>query len=1229
MGGRVCPVSFFLGGSSQEMSITSRLQQVQAAMANRRDHLHATQIGQLLDKLHRNKSVIAMCGHFSAGKSSLINTMCGATVLASGPIPTSANLVMIENVEHSQPEAIVQFKQRLDELPRIEKVPLDHIDELSKNGQEVERIDIHISVPLLADQLILMDTPGVDSTDDAHRMATESALHLADVVFYVTDYNHVQSEVNFNFTKRLKDWGKPVYIIINQVDKHNEQELSFEQFVADVKNAFADWGIVADGYLFISVKQPGHPRSEWYKLMELFEQLKLSSEAIVQASVILSCSHLIKEHVTAVYPEQLIPEPDRLSLEELKLQLDQLHDAMEQVHQRPITLKQQFRDELTRLVNNANIMPATARDLASVYLQSRKPGFRVGLLFSDSKTKAETAERLRIFTEIVQDHTDKQLVWHLNHLLKTYEQLPEISPLLQKQRVTISDLQQRLTSEWIAAQVNIASGFTNEYTMIFSAQLTEHIKANYRKQATELFEYITDALSEDAKQSVATIQARVEELTVLLRQLTDAHQLEEERNDYQTRLLYELEQLQDQTIIYPDPDTIIEDSHSEQLTGSMYSSQGSTTSPSFSLSMIDTTQANSNQNQELLDKFQYSTIMKQMAERLTQSADLLEPLQSLTGIRRSLLDRAKKLKDHQFTIALFGAFSAGKSSFANALMGQSILPVSPNPTTAAINRIVPASEQWPHLSARIRMKSMEAVLADIHYSFNMLGDEQSFESIERAVSAIRSLDIHRVPSRGKAHLSFLQAIERGWYDIQLRLGTEWKADEEEYRQYVANESKSCFVERIDLHYSSTFTDQGVILVDTPGADSIHARHTGVAFDYIKNADAIFFVTYYNHAFSQSDKQFLLQLGRVKDSFELDKMFFIINAADLADSVKELEVVINHVSQQLQQHGIRNPRIYPISSRLALEARIEHNAEALERSGMQVFEDSFATFAIEELAGVALRSAELELDKAVQAVRLGIEQSRLSAEQVQLNNEQRRSLLPIIQAEMESNLEQLGASSIRQELDELLYYVKQRCSFRFGDWYNDAFHPSALQEDGRNMNMALIGAWKQLQQSASIEVSQEVLATSLRMENYIRVQLKSWESRLLLMITERNESFIAEEFILESFVTPEVGQSIAQPVLDEKVFRKHFKNAKAFFEGEGKGQLRSVLHSVIDAAISMYVDEHEQQMGSYYEQLFIKEARRISAQLIEQFRLYSEGFTFNGNNYIDLTEIETRLTRILH
>src|SRR5699024_2815431 len=110
------------------------------------------------------------------------------------------------------------------------------------------------------------------------------------------------------------------------------------------------------------------------------------------------------------------------------------------------------------------------------------------------------------------------------------------------------------------------------------------------------------------------------------------------------------------------------------------------------------------------------------------------------------------------------------------------------------------------------------------------------------------------------------------------------------------------------------TRKGITLVDTPGADSVNARHTNVAFDYIKEADAILYVTYYNHAITSGDKDFLIQLGRVKEAFEMDKMFFIVNATDLAESKSDLELVIKYVSEQLLQFGIRNPKIYPVSSK---------------------------------------------------------------------------------------------------------------------------------------------------------------------------------------------------------------------------------------------------------------------------------------------------------------------------
>src|SRR5699024_3882478 len=92
--------------------------------------------------------------------------------------------------------------------------------------------------------------------------------------------------------------------------------------------------------------------------------------------------------------------------------------------------------------------------------------------------------------------------------------------------------------------------------------------------------------------------------------------------------------------------------------------------------------------------------------------------------------------------------------------------------------------------------------------------------------------------KDKIHLSFLRAFHEGLPYFKERLATSIETNIKEFQTYVAIESQSCFVESIDLYYECAFTKQGITLVDTPGADSINARHTDVAFEYIKNSDAI-------------------------------------------------------------------------------------------------------------------------------------------------------------------------------------------------------------------------------------------------------------------------------------------------------------------------------------------------------------------------------------------------------
>lgn len=90
--------------------------------------------------------------------------------------------------------------------------------------------------------------------------------------------------------------------------------------------------------------------------------------------------------------------------------------------------------------------------------------------------------------------------------------------------------------------------------------------------------------------------------------------------------------------------------------------------------------------------------------KLRQGSKLIQNIPMLKQLSEELAERAQRLDNKGFMVTLFGAFSAGKSSFANSLLGEGLLPVSPNPTTAAINKICPVDENHPHGTVVVKLR---------------------------------------------------------------------------------------------------------------------------------------------------------------------------------------------------------------------------------------------------------------------------------------------------------------------------------------------------------------------------------------------------------------------------------------------------------------------------------------------------------------------------------------------
>ncbi|KGR74183.1 dynamin family protein [Ureibacillus sinduriensis] len=1143
-----------------------------------------------LDKLHlfarkllQKEYVIGFAGHFSAGKSSMINALSGEDILAASPIPTSANIVKVHKSEEDY--AIVYMHH---EKPVKFEAGYDFktVKELSKNGELVSQIEIGHSTSSLPLGVTVMDTPGVDSTDDAHAMSTESALHIADMVFYTMDYNHVQSELNFQFTKQLMKYNQNVYLIVNQIDKHKDNELSFEEFKLSVKQSFAAWGVEPKGIFFTSLREFDHPHNDF----DTVKKIVMDSMNDWQEQLVSTAENTLRklhnEHLDYLEEEKqtlLADYENVLSTDEW----ENRHDLIEQYEKLKLqtelfsseTWNDTFKDRRKELLDNAAIIPADFREKLRAYLESTQEGFKVGGLFSaKKKTEEEKKRRIEEVYEQYKVILQSQIIGHLKSLMK--QSLKEVGVLTDERAAQIDALQFDVPFSTIEGQIKQGSIATGDALLNFANRVAESTKRYFIEATDEWKDQQQEVLKEASQNLSSPVQAKIK----VLKEKVDAIQSIEQLNQFKA--------MAEKEIVAATKDTRSGAKRQFQKWHDDYEQALKEIRPFDSSMLVKKENEVEVASTELRQSATDSQKGEEVIEAAIRTANAVKKVDGFEEVAQFLEKKVERLQQKDFTIALFGAFSAGKSSFSNALMGSKVLPVSPNPTTAAINKIRPVTKDHLHETADVHLKTADQLLEDIKDSYAEIGItiqslQEAFERTEEGLS------VQLKDERLNVHKSFIRAFSQGFKTYEPSLGQTLRVERAEFERFVAEENRSCFVDNIDFYYDSPITRMGVTLVDTPGADSINARHTGVAFDYIRNADAILFITYYNHAFAKADREFLIQLGRVKDAFELDKMFFIVNAIDLASTPDEEEDVKNYVKSELQRFGIRFPKLFGVSSLLALREKVEGGSL---NSGMAPFEQSFHHFLNEELAAIAIQALHEEVEKTQSRLADLISQTEENLKRKDERLKELTELEQYVKKTYGDPTVNMLKSDMKQELDELLYYVMQRVYYRYPDFFRESYNPSTFSS--KPIQSALEQALKETVSALRFDFAQELRVTNFRLAQFIQKKIIERFKEEVRSLKELNPSF--------SFITIEPEEpnllDFKGPFEDEKKYasvKSYFKNTKSFFEKNEKENLKMALEELTRPDAQHYVDLEKEKITDWANNLIEQESLNLNNYLLKQ------------------------------
>jgi small GTP-binding protein len=1146
----------------------------------------AEQISELFLKVAEEEFAIAFCGHFSAGKSSLINALSNTGILPASPIPTSANIVKMKKGE---PKAVVHLKN--NEIVTFEHpYNVEEIKALCKDAELVEAIELFYEAEeKAASNIAFYDTPGIDSTDPAHKRATENVIHLADVIFYVMDYNHILSETNIEFIKSLNGKGKSIRLIINQIDKHQEEELSFTSFKENVFDAFNAFGIQKEQIFFTSVKSPAVPFNDLSGLVAYIKKIEWNKDRLLVQETNRQLKNFVIEFIEQNEKNKLNLDAIEDKLELLYVQKKKQQTLRSEFEKEKKVKEETIRDQFVKIIESAQLMPYETREKAAMFIEAAKKDFKVGLFFSKQKTEQERTKRRNAFQEKLQESVDAHINWHAQHYINTLQkefqsELPHWEPVALKDETLYSYVQSGLSSQ--------GQGLLN-----YCDSIAGEVKKKARQQMSDRISFVLSLLNVDHDKASAANHDTEEkinnEITALENEKEEAVIWAEIKDE-----LFRIVSAEVQLDIPVKEYELKFNSQYKKISIAEFKSK-------FGELSENTMEVHEDISQGQMKKSEMSSTFQDETEKLYNTAALLKPLSGFSHLADEMELLADRLKKRSFSTVLFGAFSAGKSSFANALFGEAILPSSPNPTTAAINEIRKPDEKHDHGTVIIEMKTEQEVLKEINMQLQSNHNDLGF---------LKDASIEEYD--GDKHLG---AFIAGYKETKEQLSTTIVADMSRIRSFAAVESKACYVKKITIYYSCPLTEKGLILVDTPGANSIHSRHTDVAFEYMKQADIIIYLTYFNHAFSYADREFLIQLGRIKDTFSSDKMFFAINASDLANSEEDKMDVVNHVKGNLQTFGIRNPRLFSVSS------KIELSEPGHSKSGFQVFTNSLFDYIENDLEQTMISSAQASRHHAENVL-----QSMISETERRLQRED--EYLEAVQERENSLLEyckrniSIAKKHFDQEQKELLFYVKQRVLIRYHDFYKESIHPAAVKSSKAELN----GCISELYAKLDHDLHQEFRACSLRLDKWIQRNLNDKEKSAIVKGEEYQVSLkesSEESRLYDTPLLPSHFNEFANT--DNKEWLSFFKNAKQFFEQGGSNELRNELAKRVETEVEQWIVTAEKTLEQHYAAVIKNEEQQSKEHFLSQITVYFDELKKPGDLEARMIELKNCLNNISH
>lgn len=332
--------------------------------------------------------------------------------------------------------------------------------------------------------------------------------------------------------------------------------------------------------------------------------------------------------------------------------------------------------------------------------------------------------------------------------------------------------------------------------------------------------------------------------------------------------------------------------------------------------------------------------------------------------KRHWLDR---LKSPGFPVAFLGAFSAGKSTIINAILGEDILPQATKSFTAIptlISRGSPQRAVIHYLGEAEREELKNLYVEEISKELRRpIADYLKLERSELLRRLESDIDQHvkQLGTFGKQKFfDELKILIKGWKKLN---GDIKEIKLEDLPHYVTEDYDDVlFVDKAELFLTHADIPENITLVDLPGLGVVNPRHRKVTKSYVEN-DAKAFVISMKvfHLLEGEEIELLAEINSQRQKV-LQRAFWAINQWDVLTARQKREEQANF-DQKIEGYGfnIHKDRVFRVSAlnylllKLITEGKLEKGGKSAEHADTLI--KSLGKIPDKNEAATALKSLE--------------------------------------------------------------------------------------------------------------------------------------------------------------------------------------------------------------------------------------------------------------------------------